>query len=258
MKFYPGFAISYNLSEKNFIYSKEIFGPQIERRKLDDIRKSLRDPNCEGPEIVYSIAMDIGRKKDKKDLIKRNLLYGACIYSKGKLGNEPVRSQGHTHSVSSSCNSSTPELYEIWEGEAIIYMQESAKDNPGRIFAIKGKEGDKIIVPPGWAHCTINANPEKNMVFGAWCIRDFGFDYKDVREHGGLAYFPIFNGKDLKFIPNKNYELKELIKKEPREYKEFNLCKNKSIYEEYLENKDKFRFITNPNEYDEIWKDFIP
>lgn len=258
MKFYPGFIISYDLLKKDFVYSKDTFGPPVERRRLDDIRRSLRNPNCEGPEIVYTIAMDIGRKEDYNDLKARNLLYGACIYSKGKLGNEPVRSQGHIHSISSSCNSSTPEVYEIWEGEAIIYMQESAKDDPGKIYAVKVKEGEKVIVPPGWAHYTVNANPEKNMVFGAWCIRDFGFDYEDVRKHGGLAYFPIFDGKNLKFIPNKAYKLRELIIKEPREYKEFNLDKEKTIYEQYLENKDKFKFVTNPTEYNMIWKNFIP
>ncbi|WP_291255972.1 glucose-6-phosphate isomerase family protein [Fusobacterium sp.] len=258
MKYYPGFKISYDLLKKNFIYSDEVFVSGIEERKLDDIRKSLKDSNCSGPAIVYVIAMDIGRKIDKEDLIKKNLLYGVCIYSKGKLGDEPVRSQGHIHSISNSCNSSTPEVYEIWEGEAIIYMQESVKNDPGKIYAIKAKEGEKVIVPPGWAHYTINANSEKNMIFGAWCIRDFGFDYNDVRKHGGLAYFPIFTEKDLKFIPNKTYKLKELIIKGPREYKEFNLDKDKPIYEQYLENRDKFRFVTNPNEYSEIWGNFIP
>ena len=132
----PGFDISVSEKPLNFIYGDGVFGPEVENRSLDSIRKSLKDHDAKGPEIVYSIAMDVGKTKDREDLIKKNLLYGAVIYSKGKIGEEPVRSQGHIHSVSASCGMSTPEVYEIWQGKAIIYMQETAKDNPGRCFAV--------------------------------------------------------------------------------------------------------------------------
>ena len=160
----PGFDISVSEKPLNFIYGEGVFGPEVENRSLDSIRKSLKDHDAKGPEIVYSIAMDVGKTKDREDLIKKNLLYGAVIYSKGKIGEEPVRSQGHIHSVSASCGSSTPEVYEIWQGKAIIYMQETAKDNPGRCFAVIAEAGDVVIVPPYWAHYTVNADPKENMV----------------------------------------------------------------------------------------------
>ena len=31
------------------------------------------------------------------------------------------------------------------------------------------------------------------MSFGAWCDRQYGFDYRGVRAHRGLAWFPTFN-----------------------------------------------------------------
>ncbi len=258
MAFYPGFNINYSFENQEFIYNKGVFGPKAEKRRLEDIRGSLMDPSCEGPDVVYTIAMDVGRAEDKADLHKSSLLYGACIYSKGKLGNEPIRSQGHIHAVSKSCNSSTPELYEIWHGEAIIFMQETAKRDPGRIYAVKAKPGDVVLVPPYWAHYTVNTNPNENMVFGAWCIRDFGFDYVDVRKNGGLAYFPIFSGDGIEFIHNPAYQENELIIKEPREYKEFQIIKGIPIYQQYIDKKDKFSYITQPNNYNELWQAFIP
>ncbi|KAA6321821.1 glucose-6-phosphate isomerase [termite gut metagenome] len=60
-----------------------------------------------------------------------HLLYGVVTYAAGTIGNEPVRSQGHIHVRSGFVNGySTPEVYEIWQGEAIIYMQEFGGDNP--------------------------------------------------------------------------------------------------------------------------------
>ena len=92
-----------------FCYGKGVFGPEAEIRRLDDIRASLEDPGCTGPEAVYSISMDVGMEEDREEIEKRNLLYGAVTYAAGTLGREPVRSQGHIHAVSISCGSSTPE-----------------------------------------------------------------------------------------------------------------------------------------------------
>ena len=256
--FNNGIGIEYNFENKEFIYKENNFGPITEKRKLDDIRKSLKNPMCSGPEVVYSIAMDVGIDEDREDLIERNLLYGACIYSNGVLDNEPVRSQGHIHAVSKSCNYSTGELYEIWHGKAIIFMQETAKDNPGRVFAVEAEVGDVVFVPPGWAHYTANANPEDYMVFGAWCVRDYGFDYDDVRAHNGLSYFPIVNDKKIEFEKNPKYEECKLEVKKPRKYEELNLDYSKSIYAQYRDDRSKFDFVTDPLKYKDLWENFIP
>lgn len=140
MKFDPGFDIQPIYEPLGFQYGEHVFGPEVENRSLDAIRKNLMDPHCEGPQVVYSIAMDVGNEQDKPHMLERNLLYGAVTYAKGTLGKEPVRSQGHIHAVSPSCGMSTCEVYEIWSGAAYIYMQETALDNPGRCFAVYAKQ----------------------------------------------------------------------------------------------------------------------
>lgn len=258
-QFNPGFDIRPTYEPLGFEYGAQCFGPDVENRSLDSIRKNLMDPNCSGPEIVYSIAMDVGDKADLVKMKERNLLYGAVTYAKGKLGNEPVRSQGHIHAVSPSCGESTCEVYEIWTGEAYIYMQETADDYPGRCYAVHAMPGDVVIVPPAWAHCTISANVDENLTFGAWCVRDFGFDYKKVREHKGVAWFPIVKeDKKIEFIPNKQYEKSDLVIKSPREYKEFQIEAGKSIYQQFVEDPDKFLFVSKPSTAKEKWINFIP
>ncbi len=71
---------------------------------------------------------------------------------------------------------STPEVYQIWSGSAIIYMQEHADDMPGKCYAIYAQPGDVVIVSPAWAHATISANPDVPLTFGAWCDQDYGLD----------------------------------------------------------------------------------
>lgn len=258
LPFDVGFDITPASNPLGFVYGNNVFGPPVEYRRLDDIRKNLVDPVCSGPETVYAIAMDVGRKQDFDAIFTRNLLFGTVTYATGSLGREPIRSQGHIHAVSPSCGSSTCEVYEIWTGKAIIYMQETAQDDPGRCFAVDALPGDVVIVPPGWAHCTISANKHEQMTFGAWCVRDYGFDYKDIRAHGGPAWFPLYHGDEIRFEANPRYKVEQVIEKRPRIYNEFGLESGKSIYRQFTEDPDRFLFVSQPHLADPFWRSFTP
>ena len=259
MSFFPGFDIKPISDPLGFEYGTGVFGPEVELRTLESIRKSLLDPDCQGPEVVYSIAMDVGNEADREEIVKRNLLYGAVTYAKGLLGREPVRSQGHIHAISPSCGESTCEVYEIWSGTAIIYMQETAQDHPGRCYAVIAEPGDVVIVPPKWAHATIVGDIKENMTFGAWCVRDYGFDYDDVRRHGGIAFFPIV-GEDgqMTFIRNEKYGDCELIIKKAREYPDFGIEKGVPVYTQFQQDPDSFLFVSNPKLAEDLWNSYKP
>ena len=257
--FNPGFAIYPTDNPMGFRYGENVFGPEVENRRLDDIRKSLMEPGCSGPEVVYAIAMDVGKAEHKKMLEEMHLLYGVVTYAAGKLGKEPIRSQGHIHKVSGYSGWSTPEVYEIWSGEAIIYMQESGDDNPGKCYAVYAQAGDVVIVPPYWTHATISANPEKPLTFGAWCDRDYGFYYDKVRAHNGIAWFPVFNEKnEIEWIANPKYQTSKLICKSPEKYESLGIREGKSVYRLFEENPETFLYVPKPQLKEEVWKTFIP
>ena len=242
-----------------FEYGPGMFGPQPEMRRLDAIRPSLLDPNCAGPDPVYGIAMDIGRQQDRRCLEKRMLLFGAVIYAAGALGDEPVRSQGHIHAIAAHSGWSPPEVFEIWSGTAIIYAQERADDDPGRCIAITAHAGDQVVVPPGWAHCVINADRHTRMAFGAWCDRQFGFDYSGVRAHRGLAWFPVFGKNDaVEWKPNPHYLSRALEQRTPRGYAELGLDSGRSLYRQYLDDPESVMFVPEPVRAADKWASFTP
>lgn len=259
--FYPGFDIVPISNPMGFRYGKGVFGPEVENRTLDAIRPSLMDPACTGPQTVYSIAMDVGKEEHRALLEEMHLLYGAVTYATGRLGCEPVRSQGHIHAVSRYSGLSTPEVYEIWSGEAIIYMQERAEDYPGRCFAVYASLGDVVIVPPGWAHATINAGTDANvpMSFGAWCVRDYGFNYTGVRAHGGIAWFPVFDDKGrLTWQKNPQYQECKLICKTPNPHPELGIVPSEPIYCTFESNPSTFDYVVNPATKADVWKNYVP
>lgn len=258
MRFNPGFDIQ-TTPELGFRYGPNVFGPDPEFRTLDAIRPSLLDAQVSGPARVYGIAMDVGKQEHRPELERRMLLYGAVTYAAGRLGREPVRSQGHVHRVSRHSGWSPPEVYEIWAGRAVVYMQEYAADQPGRCFAVAGGPGDVIVVPPRWAHATISADPAQPLSFGAWCDREYGFEYDAVRARQGLAWYPLLTeAGDLQWHANPRYEPSELIQKAPRAYPELGLTGKAPIYTLFEQNPAAVQWVSAPGIKQEVWADFEP
>jgi glucose-6-phosphate isomerase len=259
LAFDPGIPLRLAERELAFEYGPGIFGPVAEFRHLDAIRPSLRDPDCEGPDPVYGIAMDIGREVDRPALHERMLLFGAVVYAAGWLGEEPVRSQGHIHAVAPHSGWSPPEVFEIWTGRAIVYAQERAEDDPGRCIAVSAQAGDKVVVPPGWAHFVINADAASRMAFGAWCDRQYNFDYTGVRAHHGLAWFPVLKESgEMGWERNPRYAESTLEQRRARAYTELGVDAERNLYSQFIENPDSVMFVADPQRAAECWPGFIP
>jgi len=259
MRFDPGIDVVPVREPLGFRYEPGVFGPQPEKRSLDAIRPSLRDPACAGPDPAYAIVMDTGRDEIRAELERRMLLFGAVIYASGKLGEEPVRSQGHVHRASSHSGWSPPEVYEIWEGAAYVYMQECAADDPGRCYAVLAKPGDIVVVPPAWAHAAMSADASDFMALGALCDREYSFDYDAIRKRKGLAWYPIVtpNGV-IEWVPNPRYRKTGLDVRRPRDYAELGFVRGSSLYEQAVRDLDRFAWVSNPALCVEVWKQFEP
>jgi glucose-6-phosphate isomerase, archaeal len=252
-------GVHYRPSDFSFTYDPGVFGPQPEYRSLSAIRGSLRDPNCDGPDPVYSIVMDVGREEHRNELHRRMLLFGVVAYASGRLGAEPVRSQGHIHSIAPHCGWSTPELFEIWQGTAIVYAQERVQDSPGKCVAVSAGPGDKVVVPPGWAHYVVNASPDACLIFGAWCDRQYGFTYAPIRARGGLAWFPILNpDSSIRWEPNPAYQNTNLSLRPARSYQELNVDDKLPIYEQFAVDPDRLHWVSEPARMELLWPDFEP
>jgi len=259
MSFDPGIGVIPVREPLGFRYQPGSFGPRPETRSLDAIRRSLRDSACSGPDPVYAIVMDVGREEIRPELERRMLLFGAVIYASGKLGDEPVRSQGHVHRISSHSGWSPPEVYEIWQGSAYIYMQERVADDPGRCYAILAKPGDIVVVPPAWAHAAISADPSDFMAFGALCDREYGFDYEGIRKRKGLAWYAIVtpNGA-IEWVPNPSYQRTTLSVRGPRDFAELGFVKGSSLYAQAARDLDRFAWVSHPARCEEVWRNFEP
>jgi glucose-6-phosphate isomerase len=256
--FDPGIDVRFGWNPITIHYGPGVIGPEPEFRRLQDIRSSLKDPNCDGPDPVYGIVMDVCEEAHRAELRQRHLLFGVVVYAAGRLGSEPVRSQGHVHKIAAHSGWSAPEIFEIWSGKGTIYMQESAADDPGRCFAIEALPGDKVVVPPGWAHAVISGDPEQPLVFGAWCERDYGFVYDAVRAHGGLAWFPELATGGIEWRANPRYLSSEIIVRRARSYPELRLRDSFPLYRHLKEDTESVEWVAFPGKQEGLWRKFEP
>jgi len=259
MSFDPGLGVIALEHPLGFRYQAGTFGPQPELRSLDAIRPSLRNPLCDGPDPVYAIAMDVGRTEMRAELERRMLLFGVVTYAAGRLGDEPVRSQGHVHRVSQHSGWRPPEVYEIWSGAAYVYMQEFAADDPGRCFAILAQPGEIVVVPPGWAHATVSGDPTSAMTFGALCDREYGFEYTEVRQRRGLAWYPLIDSAgSIRWERNAAYRTSRLEVRCPGDYAGLGIQAGVPLAVQVEADLARFQWVSQPELAAGVWGTFEP
>ena len=141
----------------------------------------------------------------------------------------------------------------------MVYAQERVQDDPGKCVAVTAGPGDKVVVPPGWAHYVVNTAPDSCLIFGAWCDRQYGFIYEPIRARGGLAWFPILNpDSSIRWEQNTAYRNPKLSLGHAHSYPELNVDNKVSIYEQFAVDPDCLQWVSEPARMELLWRDFEP
>ncbi|QCR37202.1 glucose-6-phosphate isomerase family protein [Nissabacter sp. SGAir0207] len=240
-----------------FSYGEEVIGPMPEIRTLAQMRSLLRDPGCDGPAQVYATATDVARLDDRAELERRMLRFCVVACAAGTLGAEPVHSQGHVHPISQHSGWSPPELIEIWQGRAMVYMQEYVAEDAGRCFAVQAGPGEKVLVPPGWAHAILSATPDAPLAFATCCDRERRADHGALCARHGLAWYPLVQGTHIVWQRNPHYAPGQLQVITPRRYHEFGLT-DAPLYQQFRDDPARLQFISRPGRVAAQWRRFLP
>lgn len=202
---------------------------------------------------LYYMYRDLSlSKKDALTIKEQGLRYDITVIPPLMLGCEFVKTAGHYHPLVDGTEFTYPEIYEVLKGEAHYLMQRSENDTIEDVILIKAGEGNKVIIPPGYGHITINAS-NKVLKMANWVARDFESIYRPIKEKGGGAYFFLDNG----LFRNPNYhEVPDIRKLKTSPFREIGLEKGKEMYG-LVENMENLEFLTNPREYEWIFEKFL-
>ncbi|MDY6766546.1 MAG: glucose-6-phosphate isomerase family protein, partial [Candidatus Nanohaloarchaea archaeon] len=145
-----------------------------------------------------------------------------------------------------------PEIYEVMSGEAHYLLQK--RNNGGKIVdavLVSASAGDKVIIPPGYGHITINPG-RKALKMANWVSTRFESQYGDIEENNGGAYYETVAGE---FIPNDAYgDLPDLRRAAPEEVPELGIRTEILMYT-LIESPDSLAFLNRPHKYQWVFDD---
>lgn len=229
----------------------DVGGQRVEPdvRMLSDMLTVVYDQEwASGVEDVplYYMYRDLSlSKNDEQRIREKDLRYDITVIPPRNLGVEYVKTAGHYHPSVPGTNTSYTEIYEVLHGEAHYLMQD---ESATRVYYVEAKQGDKVIIPPGFGHVTINPS-NKELKMANWVSRDFDSIYEPIEERRGAAYFETIDG----WIHNTQYpDAAELEKKEPTNYSDLGLERGKEMYG-LVRDLDKLEFLQRPQDYDDLW-----
>jgi len=235
----------------------KIIKPDV--RELKDIEDVIYDrewlKKAKNFELYYMYRDLAENELDKMKITESDLRYDITIIFPIMLGKEFNKTLGHDHPIVPGTSITYPELYEVLEGEAIFFLQDTKDEEIKDVFAVKAKKGDKIIILPNYEHLIINPS-NKELEICNWICRSFASNiYKPFRARHGFCYYalkaPISKKSDkIKWVKNINYEsIPDLRFEEPNKFYNFDLKKDEPIYK-LVDNLEKLDFLIEPQKYE--------
>ena len=216
----------------------------------------MYDKNAGAPEKLYTLYNDVGRAADKVFLAQHGLRYDVGVMPPLKIGKEHVKTMGHYHSLRPGTDIPYAEVYEIVHGTAhFILQKQDMKDDTivNDIIWIEAREGDRLVMPPDYAHVTINPGPA-GLVLANLAAAAGAHSYSRIVEMGGMAFFDIEDGGKQKLVKNPNYSRAPEIRTiSLKRLQDFGVNPDRPIYLSATSEPQRFRFILEPQDYVELF-----
>jgi glucose-6-phosphate isomerase len=170
--------------------------PEPDIRTGTDMRQVLQSPACATDEPLYFMYRDLARSdKDKQWLKTHEIRYDLTIIPPRQICGEFVKTKGHYH-PNNEAGVGYPEIYEVISGQAHYLLQHRGLQD---IVLVPAKEGEVVIIPPGYGHVTINPGTSR-LVMCNLVSAGFKSEYEEFERRQGAAYYEDCNGIFVKNI----------------------------------------------------------
>lgn len=178
-------------------------GPGV--RPFRDLRSVVADPAAIDPiatDIAYFTYRDV-RQSAETRLAERGLRYDITVTLPGTVGDEFIKTAGHYHGIAPD-GVSWPEIYDVLAGEAAFVLQEASGDLTNDPEIIRGIvvvafPGDRLVIPPGFGHVTVNIGTTPLAVADLVAIASINHYSAYTARQGGAVRVLAVAGEDDAF-----------------------------------------------------------
>jgi len=171
-----------------------------------------------------------------------NLRYDITYIPANLIGSEYAKTYGHYHQKAKD-GMYYPEIYQVLSGKVVFLLQLKNKDESVNVIIVNAREGEIILLPPGYGHVSINPTTDKNLVLANIVSESFENNYEDYKNNQGAAYYYTQNG----LVQNSNYIIRNTEKKTPQELNKQNDFYSADLLNELYKNPKEFEFLEWPS-----------
>jgi glucose-6-phosphate isomerase len=157
------------------------------------------------------------------------------------FGDELPKTHGHYHPGSED-GMAYPEIYQVVRGSAVFILQKKNKNGTVDALIVKAKEGEVVLLPPGYGHVTVNDGDEQ-LILSNLVYDRFESMYDEYDENNGAAYYLL---KDGEIEQNGNYIVRVSDRISAKELNAKYGFSCKDILAEVEEAPEKFTFLEKP------------
>jgi glucose-6-phosphate isomerase len=161
-------------------------------RTIGELRDVLADEfaaSGRDNEVAYWLYRGVHRDGDNAILAPHGLRFDLTVTMPGDVGGEFIKTAGHIHSTAAD-GVGYPEIYDVLHGDAVFVLQ---FPEPLRVVIATCATGERILIPPGASHLTVNVGQVPLVVADLVAIESQN-DYGDFRIRRGAALHIVRHG----------------------------------------------------------------
>lgn len=233
-------------------FGGRVFKPQV--RMLGELTGVLKE-EVHGPDMpIYLMYRDLYLSvRDRERAQGLGLRYDMTIIPPRSFGEEYVKTLGHYHPNAPGTDLSYPEIYEVLQGRAHYLLQRRQGERITDVVMVEAREGDKVIIPPGYGHVTINPSLQV-LRMANWVARScesISGPYKEMR---GAAYYELASG----WVRNPAYGNPPPLRTvKAKGHLALGLAKREEIYGLLRSDPDRLAFLTRPQDFKEFFQGLL-
>jgi glucose-6-phosphate isomerase len=225
-------------------------------RVLDEMRGLLLDTeyaNGASNRPLYYMYRNLYRTEHHESVMHdHDLRFDITVMAHQPLGREYVKTKGHYHPEAAH-GVAYPEIYEVMDGTAHYLLQKTdSSGGVADVIVVKASAGDKVIIPPGYGHITINPS-DQPLKMANWVSTQFESQYGDMVEKQGGAYYETIAGD---WVRNQQYaSVPDIRFTEPVDIDELDIVSGDDSMYRLIESPNKLAFLNRPHKYQWVFED---
>lgn len=235
------------LKDTQLVFGEGMKAKEPSKRLFRDLEPVFSQKPRDPSKTAYLMYRDVCLEKDAEKIEANNLRYDITVIPPATVGEEFVKTFGHSHPLIKDENMAFPEVYEVVSGKAHFILQFESKFIVFEAFA-----GEKVLICPGAAHVTINPSTE-TLVLSNWVEKNFESNYEEIKSKKGSAFFETIHGWEKNRAYKNNFSFKFM---HPKNVPQFGLMKGTPMYS-LVENIESLGFLKSPWVHEKTFSNYL-